>query len=154
MVFLESSKIVYNFYAKQVGSGSSSLELHPHISLGLEEEGLFRRSPNSVLLKQVCDAYDRGKFPTIAVSTKAEPCAGHIVSLETFGDPHLAAVLIKKYLRDLPQPIFPESLYPVIYRCPTPNNDPGDMSAILYVRDVILPELPRCAYILLSHVLR
>lgn len=27
---------------------------------GLEEEGLFRRSPNSVLLKQVQQAYDRG----------------------------------------------------------------------------------------------
>lgn len=28
--------------------------------IGLDEEGLFRRSPNSVLLKQVQQAYDRG----------------------------------------------------------------------------------------------
>ena len=27
---------------------------------GLEEEGLFRRSPNLTLLNQVADAYDRG----------------------------------------------------------------------------------------------
>jgi len=28
---------------------------------GLEEEGLFRRSPNSIKLKQAQQAYDRGK---------------------------------------------------------------------------------------------
>ncbi|KAG8214398.1 Rho GTPase-activating protein [Butyriboletus roseoflavus] len=70
---------------------------------GMEEEGLFRRSPNSALLKQVQQAYDRGQ----------------VVSLETFDDPHLASVLIKKYLRDLPNPPFPESLYPVVRQCPT-----------------------------------
>ena len=29
--------------------------------VGLEEEGLFRRSPNLTLLNQVTDAYDRGE---------------------------------------------------------------------------------------------
>ncbi|KAL4245274.1 Rho-GAP domain-containing protein [Abortiporus biennis] len=104
---------------------------------GMQEEGLFRRSPNSVLLKQVQQAYDRG----------------HVVSLDTFGDPHLAAVLLKKYLRDLPEPLFPESTYPSIRRCPVPTDDPSDMTSIVYLRDVLLPELPHCAYILLSHVL-
>lgn len=80
--------------------------------------------------------------------------AGHVVSLDTFGDPHLAAVLLKKYLRDLPEPLFPEALYPIIQRCPTPTDDPTDWSALLYIRDTLLPELPRCSYILLSHVLR
>lgn len=28
---------------------------------GMQEEGLFRRSPNSVLLRQVTEAYDRGQ---------------------------------------------------------------------------------------------
>lgn len=74
--------------------------------------------------------------------------------MDTFGDPHLAAVLIKKYLRDLPDPLFPEALYPIIQRCPTPTDDPTDWSALLYIRDTLLPELPRCSYILLSHVLR
>ncbi|KII90719.1 hypothetical protein PLICRDRAFT_137120, partial [Plicaturopsis crispa FD-325 SS-3] len=104
---------------------------------GMEEEGLFRRSPNSVLLRQAQEAYDRGQ----------------VVTLESFGDPHLAAVLLKKYLRDLPEPIIPESLYPVIRRCPTPTNDPGDMSGVSYIRDTILVELPPCVYILLSHYL-
>lgn len=76
------------------------------------------------------------------------------MSLDTFNDPNLAAVLIKKFLRDLPTPIFPETAYPVIQRCPIPNNEPGDVSTITYIRETILPELPRCSYILLSHVLR
>ncbi|KAI0769114.1 Rho GTPase activation protein [Trametes elegans] len=106
-------------------------------STGLHDEGLFRRSPNSVLLKQAAQAYDRG----------------HVVSLETFGDPHLAAVLLKKYLHDLPEPVFPERLYPVIRRCPPPTGDPDDMSSIMYIRETLLPELPPCVYILLSNTL-
>ncbi|KAF9643487.1 CDC42 rho GTPase-activating protein [Thelephora ganbajun] len=105
---------------------------------GLEEEGLFRRSPNLTLLNQVADAYDRG----------------HVVSLDTFNDPNLAAVLIKKFLRDLPTPIFPERTYPVIQRCPIPSDELGDGSVITYVRETILPELHKCSYILLSHVLQ
>jgi Rho GTPase-activating protein 1 len=86
-----------------------------------------------------------------------------VVSLDTFGDPHLAAVLLKKYLRDLPEPVIPESLYPVVRRCPMPSSatdttDPAnverDLAAIAYIRDVLLPQLPLCVYILLSHVLR
>ncbi|KAG6856077.1 hypothetical protein H0H87_007607 [Tephrocybe sp. NHM501043] len=104
---------------------------------GLHHEGLFRRSPASVMLKAAQDAYDRG----------------HVVSLKTFGDPHLAAVLIKKYFRDLPEPIFPESLYPLIRRCPLPTDDPSDIASVLYIREILLPTIPPCAYILLSHVL-
>ncbi|KZT23417.1 CDC42 rho GTPase-activating protein [Neolentinus lepideus HHB14362 ss-1] len=103
---------------------------------GLEEDGLFRRSPNSVLLRQVKEAYDRG----------------HVVSLETFDDPHLAAVLLKKYLRDLPDAVFPESIYPLVRRCPIATSDPADVSDVDYIRETLLPELPHCAYILLSHV--
>ncbi|KAI0715681.1 hypothetical protein C8T65DRAFT_142866 [Cerioporus squamosus] len=106
-------------------------------STGLHDEGLFRRSPNSVLLKQAVQAYDRG----------------HVVSLETFGDPHLAAVLLKKYLHDLPEPVFPERLYPIIRKSPMPTDDPNDMSAIMYIRETLLLELPPCVYILLSNVL-
>ncbi|KAI0315610.1 hypothetical protein OF83DRAFT_1131219 [Amylostereum chailletii] len=104
---------------------------------GLNEEGLFRRSPNSALLRQIKEAYDRG----------------HVVSLENFGDPHLAAVLLKKYIRDLPEPLFPESMYDVIARCPAPTFEPDDWSAVLYLREHLFPFLPRCNYILLSHVL-
>ncbi|KAJ7133435.1 hypothetical protein C8R44DRAFT_611721 [Mycena epipterygia] len=113
---------------------------------GMEEEGLFRRSPQSVMLRAAQDAYDRG----------------NVVSLNTFGDPHLAAVLLKKYLRDLPEPVIPESLYPIVCRCPMPSastdtsgpaNVERDIASVAYVRDVLLPQLPLCVYILLSHVL-
>ncbi|KAF8075814.1 CDC42 rho GTPase-activating protein [Lyophyllum atratum] len=104
---------------------------------GLLEEGLFRRSPPSVMLRAAQDAYDRG----------------NVVSLHTFGDPHLAAVLLKKFLRDLPDPVFPETLYPLIRRCPPPTNDPSDVSSITYIRETLLPTIPPCAYILLNHVL-
>jgi hypothetical protein len=46
---------------------------------------------------------------------------GNVLSLETFNDPHLAAVLLKKYLRDLPTAIFPEEMYGTIRRCPMPR---------------------------------
>ncbi|CAE6442332.1 unnamed protein product [Rhizoctonia solani] len=68
----------------------------------LEVEGLFRRSPNVGLLRSVREAYDRGNQ----------------VTLSQYHDPHIAAVLIKKILRDLPEPIFSGSLYPIIARCP------------------------------------
>ncbi|GJE90264.1 RhoGAP-domain-containing protein [Phanerochaete sordida] len=104
---------------------------------GLQDEGIFRRSPNSQTLKQVQQAYDRG----------------HVVSLNNYNDPHLAAVLLKKFLRDLPEPIFPESLYPAIQNCPTPSADPTDMTAVIYVREVLLPQLPLCVQILLNNII-
>ncbi|KAG2147407.1 uncharacterized protein EDB93DRAFT_1085572 [Suillus bovinus] len=106
------------------------------LTSGLNEEGIFRRSPSSALLKQVQEAYDRGQ----------------VVSLQSFNDPHLAAVLLKKYLRDLPDPPFPESLYPDIRRCPTPSNDTTSMLAMAYIRDTLLPQLMPCMYILLSNI--
>jgi hypothetical protein len=41
------------------------------------------------------------------------------LDLASYADPHLAAVLIKKYFRDSPDPLFPESLYEVIESCPS-----------------------------------
>ncbi|KAI0033134.1 hypothetical protein K488DRAFT_78077 [Vararia minispora EC-137] len=104
---------------------------------GLQDEGLFRRSPNSALLRQVKEAYDRG----------------NVVTLENFNDPHLAAVLLKKYIRDLPEALFPEEVYPIILSCPAPTYEPDDWSSVLYIREHLFPLLPRCNYILLSHTL-
>lgn len=121
---------------------------------GLEGEGLFRRSPSSTMLRAAQDAYDRGMVTQSPTRPPNSSFTGNVVSLNNFGDPFLAAVLIKKYLRDLPEPIFPDRLYPIIRRCPPPTSDPSDMAALTYVRDILLPELVPCAYILLSNVLR
>ncbi|KAI5114595.1 hypothetical protein M0805_006873, partial [Coniferiporia weirii] len=94
-------------------------------------------SPNSVQLRQVRDAYNRGQT----------------VSLYSFSDPHLAAVLLKKFLRDLPEPIFPEGIYDVIRQCPNPRNDQDELAAIMYIRETLLPELAPCTLIVLSNVL-
>ena len=123
---------------------------------GMEDEGLFRRSPNSALLQQVKEAYDRGicLSPIFCLDFLIVIPLGNVVSMETFGDPHLAAVLLKKYIRDLPSPIFPESMYATIRQCPQPTSDPSDITSITYIRDNILSELAPCVYILLSHILR
>lgn len=85
--------------------------------------------------------------------TKFFPTIGQSVSLKAYGDPHLAAVLIKKFLRDLPEPIFPETTYPIIKRCPTPVDDQDDSATINYIRQTLLPELAPCTLIILSHIL-
>ncbi|KAH7099000.1 Rho GTPase activation protein [Auriculariales sp. MPI-PUGE-AT-0066] len=105
---------------------------------GMIEEGLFRRSPNTVMLQQAKQAYDRG----------------HPVSLESFGDAHLAAVLLKKFLKDLPEPIVPEDCYPIIRKCPPASDNPADVTTVNYIRDQILPSLhSHAAVVLLSYVL-
>lgn len=93
---------------------------------GLESEGIFRRSPSSTLLKQLKEAYNRGQA----------------VSLSSFGDPHIAAVLLKTFFRDLPHPVVPESLYPHIRKCP-PTDDPSNRTSIEYIRGTLLPMLER-----------
>ena len=44
---------------------------------------------------------------------------GQIVALPTFNDPHLAAVLLKKYFRDLPDPNFSPDVVPHHSTMPT-----------------------------------
>ena len=109
------SGTAYNICVKLVNSTHSPC---PRNSLryvaGLTDEGLFRRSPSSALLRQVQEAYDRGVWHLSSQGIKLRVFLGHNMSLDTFGDPHLAAVLLKKYLRDLPEPIFTETVYPII----------------------------------------
>ncbi|KAG8977160.1 hypothetical protein FRC05_002157 [Tulasnella sp. 425] len=105
---------------------------------GMEVEGIFRRSPSSVLLRQAKEAYDRG-----------QP-----VSLAAWGDPHIAAVLLKKFFRDLPEPLFYEEMFPVIRKCPIPTGSPGDMATINHLKEHILPLLRTdAAEIVFSYVL-
>jgi hypothetical protein len=42
------------------GPSSLACRTTPTFILGMEDDGLFRRSPNSALLRQVKEAYDRG----------------------------------------------------------------------------------------------
>ncbi|KIM28453.1 hypothetical protein M408DRAFT_329507 [Serendipita vermifera MAFF 305830] len=102
----------------------------------LEEHGLFRRSPSSALLKQVQGSYDRGL----------------LVNLSQFGDANLAAVLIKKFFRSLPEPIFPDSMFATIRKCPDPDVLETRDDAVDYIRDKILGELEGNKQLLLNYV--
>ena len=113
-----------------------------------EVEGIFRRSPSSALLKTAQESYDRG----------------HPVSLEQYRDPHIPAVLLKVFLRSLPRPIFPASMYGLIRSCPPPPLPSTDgesaqaqaqaQETIDYLRTRLLPAIePGCSAILLSYVL-
>jgi hypothetical protein len=67
----------------------------------MDTEGVFRRSPNSSQLKE-CKA--------LIDSPDASPGIWDRYDMPV----HIAAVLIKMYLRDLPSPLFPNEVYPYV----------------------------------------
>ncbi|XP_028250349.1 rho GTPase-activating protein 8-like [Parambassis ranga] len=62
---------------------------------GLRTEGLFRRSARVQLIKDVQKLYNLGKS----------------VNYEEFGDVHVAAVILKTFLRELPEPLLTFRVY-------------------------------------------
>ncbi|XP_029424979.1 rho GTPase-activating protein 8 isoform X2 [Nannospalax galili] len=62
---------------------------------GLHTEGLFRRSANAQTVRQVQRLFDQGKP----------------VSFADYGDMHLPAVILKTFLRELPQPLLTFQAY-------------------------------------------
>jgi Rho GTPase-activating protein 1 len=110
----------------------------PDGTFPLEEQGLFRRSPSSALLRQVQGCYDRAQ----------------VVNLAQFADANLAAVLIKKFFRALPDPIFPDSTFFVIRKCPNPDSLDSREDAVEYIRDRIIGELEGNKQVLLNVVFR
>jgi len=64
---------------------------------GLKEEGLFRRSPSIHLIKTVKEAYNTGNVN---------------ITIQSLNNTHLAAVILKTFVRELPKPVFPAELYP------------------------------------------
>ncbi|KAJ7755285.1 hypothetical protein DFH07DRAFT_1028175 [Mycena maculata] len=68
------------------------LPLEDLMGFNSEKGGIPRVVRDTIqFIRESGEAYDRGT----------------VVSLETFGDPHLAAMLLKKYLRDLSEPLIP-----------------------------------------------
>ncbi|KAJ2810962.1 hypothetical protein H4S07_002361 [Coemansia furcata] len=101
---------------------------------GIATEGLFRRSPPSTVLRAAKDAYNRD-----------QP-----VDLE-LGGVHVAAVLLKLFFRELPDPIFSLSSYATIRALPASmtvdNNNNADVAKQMdsvrarYVEEVVLASL-------------
>lgn len=65
------------------------------LPVGLHTEGLFRRSASAQTVRQVQRLYDQGKP----------------VNFDDYGDMHLPAVILKTFLRELPQPLLTFQAY-------------------------------------------
>ena len=102
----------------------------------LDIEGIFRVSPSNALLRSAKYAYRLTPRPNFARFVEK--------------DDHLPAALLKDYLRQLPSPLFPASVYGIIESCPTASGD----ETLAYVRDVLLPTLGEEQLGLLSYVLQ
>ncbi|KAJ2056665.1 hypothetical protein GGI17_006077 [Coemansia sp. S146] len=107
---------------------------------GVATEGLFRRSPPSTVLRAAKDAYN-GDQP---------------VDLE-LGGVHVAAVLLKLFFRELPEPVFSSHSYATVRALPvaTISSSAADVAKQMdsvrarYVEEVILPSLTRECRLLL-----
>ncbi|KAJ3045382.1 hypothetical protein HDV00_010252 [Rhizophlyctis rosea] len=88
--------------------------------VGLDAEGIFRRSPASRAVQAAKKAYDQGERPL--VSSPVE-------------DVHIACVLLKMYFRDLPQALFPGKMYEIINgisKCTTPEDQATYISSTIF----------------------
>ncbi|CAG8445009.1 10293_t:CDS:10 [Diversispora eburnea] len=99
---------------------------------GLYTEGVFRRSPSSVLLKQAKDAYDRG----------------NPINLEDYGV-HVAAVLLKMFFNNLPVAVFPVETYDLLRQI---RQRPQNFGKIEFIRSNIFPLLSHATILLLKYV--
>ncbi|CAG8452106.1 8016_t:CDS:2 [Ambispora leptoticha] len=99
---------------------------------GLETEGIFRRSPSSVLLRQAREAYDRG----------------NPINLADYGV-HVAAVLLKMFFAQLPVSVFPAEIYETLRQIRMKN---GHLERIEFIRETVFPLLLPPVVILLHYV--
>lgn len=98
----------------------------------LETEGLFRRSANIVVVKEVKNAFNGGLE----------------VDFVQLGDPHIAAVLLKLFLRELQDPLLTFDLYGDIIGFQSLSKiEKAEVS-----RALILQRLPEDNYILLKYI--
>jgi len=95
---------------------------------GLETEGIFRRSPSAVELKNVINSYNAG-------------------DKVTFESPHTAAVALKTFFRRLPEPILTYELYSYVL-----NISHVDEETRVRVVEDVLKKLPSNNYKILKYL--
>nr|CAI5848506.1 unnamed protein product [Callosobruchus analis] len=96
----------------------------------LETEGLFRRSANAVKVRALKEAANRGEKLV-------------------FEDPHEAAVLLKKFLRDLKEPLLTYELYDEIVQFQSWNKD----EQLRLVSILVMEKLPEDNYKVLKYII-
>ncbi|XP_021340413.1 rho GTPase-activating protein 1-like isoform X2 [Mizuhopecten yessoensis] len=100
----------------------------------LDVEGIFRRSANARTLKEVQKKFNQGLT----------------VDFCTEGDVHIAAVILKTFLRELQEPLLTFDLYQPIVRLH--NQDEGRQ--MVDVQRMLREELPEDNYIILKYILQ
>ncbi|KAI0209051.1 Rho GTPase-activating protein 8 [Lamellibrachia satsuma] len=101
---------------------------------GLEVEGIFRRSASAVVLRKVQQLFNEGKE----------------VDFAAFCDIHIPAVILKSFLRQLPEPLLTFDLYDHIIRVQSLS----DGEKIIEMRRLLHDELPEDNYFLLKYILQ
>ncbi|XP_053575015.1 rho GTPase-activating protein 8 [Bombina bombina] len=99
---------------------------------GLQTEGLFRRSVSIHIIKDVQKRYNLGKP----------------VNFDEYGDPHIPAVILKTFLRELPEPLLTFESYKAILELTS-------VESCLRVNSCkqILHKLPEQNYVVLKYLL-
>lgn len=99
---------------------------------GLDEVGIFRRSPNMRIFREIKDSFDNGDSVDLSTS-----------------DIHVSATLLKVFCRRLPTPIFPESLYQEFepMRRIRSDNERND-----FIRNEILSKIPSPEKMILAEI--
>uniref|UniRef100_A0A3Q1GCP3 Rho GTPase activating protein 22 n=1 Tax=Acanthochromis polyacanthus TaxID=80966 RepID=A0A3Q1GCP3_9TELE len=105
--------------------------IHEH---GLKEEGLFRAPGQTNHVRELQDAFDRGKKPVFDSST----------------DVHTVASLLKLYIRELPEPIIPFSKYTQFLSCAQLLTKDKEMGIIELGKQV--KSLPQVNYNILKYI--
>ncbi|EFN74694.1 Rho GTPase-activating protein 1 [Camponotus floridanus] len=98
----------------------------------LETEGIFRRSANVAVIKELQNRCNQG------------------LPVDFHGDPHIAAVLLKTFLRELDEPLMTYELYDEITQFQTLSKDERPRK----VKILILEKLPEDNYQVLKYVVQ
>ncbi|XP_072478892.1 rho GTPase-activating protein 24 [Notamacropus eugenii] len=101
---------------------------------GLKEEGLFQRSGQTHLVKELRDAFDHGERPSFDRNT----------------DVHTVASLLQLYLQELPEPVIPYAKYEDFLSCASLLSKEEEMGVKELTKQV--KNLPVVNYNLLKYI--
>ncbi|XP_067945590.1 rho GTPase-activating protein 8-like isoform X2 [Watersipora subatra] len=102
-------------------------------TIGLETEGIFRRSVIVTKVRLVQAVFNEGKH----------------VNFELYGGVHVAAVILKTFLREMPEPIMTFELHDYTVRIPGLD----EAEQISETKRILSEELPRDNYIVLKKII-
>eukprot|EP00058_Branchiostoma_floridae_P004180 XP_002589668.1 hypothetical protein BRAFLDRAFT_117262 [Branchiostoma floridae] len=100
---------------------------------GVEVEGIFRRSANAKMVKEVQKMYNEGRT----------------VNWMELGDPHLAAAILKTFLREMPEPLITFQLYDEVMRI---HGELDGNDRLMATKELISGKLPELNYVVLKYL--